>query len=66
MEVKFFKTEKVAERVCQRRDIDAYLTMQHDGKKDNLTLCNFDYITQAYLANIENVTSEQPEAPLGE
>lgn len=54
MEVKFFKIEKITERLPQKPNMDAYLLMQHDGKRDNLTLCNYDYITQSYITNIEN------------
>jgi len=58
MEVKFFKIEK-SERISQKANIDAYLMMQHDGKRDNLTLTNYDYITQSYIANIENEGQQQ-------
>ena len=54
MEVKFFKIEKIIERLSQKPNMDAYLIMQHDGKRDNLTMSNYDYITQSYVANIEN------------
>ena len=59
MDVKFFKIEKGQERLSLKPNIDAFLVMQHDGKRDSLTMSNFDYITQAYIANVENVNNEE-------
>jgi len=60
MYVKIFETDKQQKAVTAQK-LDPHLIQQHDGKKDQVTLSNIEYVNMMYQTNMQNIKLNQEQ-----